>query len=164
MNKVALIYVFAALGVGLALAFPSSAAFAKSPHAPQTDVKIKKLENKKKCELFKTANLGIRFNNVYVKIEDSVNFIDDRIKEIKEIAAGLGIENLEIQNMDYRVRSSNKYYAANLPDKVQRDYLTLDGNISFILNNEDKATSLMKMLVEKGYVVNFAMRANRRCR
>lgn len=115
------------------------------------------------CKMVETSQVGINFNNPLTDFKTARTFIDDKMNEIKVIAADLAIENLEVQSLNYNVYSNSNYSGcgaapANIPQTIQ-----LSGSIAFNITDSSKASALMEKLGEKGYNVNFNLSSYRQC-
>ena len=115
--------------------------------------------NGKECSMVETANVGVNFNNIETELKESRSYIDKKVDDISAIALGLGIEDLEINSLNYNIYSNNSG-GCNASNNGYR----LNGNISFKMSNSEKAAELMEALNEKNYNVNFNMNAYRQCR
>tara|TARA_R110002095_G_scaffold206163_2_gene189983 strand:- start:783 stop:1232 length:450 start_codon:yes stop_codon:yes gene_type:complete len=115
--------------------------------------------NAQTCKMVETATLGINFSNIPVDLKSSKSFIQQKADEILAIAADLGIDDIQVQNMNYSIYSNNNGGCNASTASVYQ----LSGNVSFQIPNAGKAESLMQALGEKSYNVNFNMNAYRQC-
>lgn len=113
-----------------------------------------------KCEMVENVTLGLNFNNVPVKIAEAREYITSKSEEIESIATELGIEDLEIQNMNYNIYANNHGGCHMQVDGME---YRMNGGMSFKMQDAEKASVLMERLGEKGYMVNFNMNAYRQC-
>ncbi|MCB1681588.1 MAG: hypothetical protein H6858_07400 [Rhodospirillales bacterium] len=148
----------------IALSIPLSAQ-AQETKAVKADI-IVAAPVPQNCKLVETVQFGVNFSNVSVDPKTAKSFMDDKISELRALAKDLGIENLEIQNLNYSIYNNNYNYnyancggaPASAPAVMQ-----LNGNVSFIVGDSAKGTALMEKAGEKGYNVNFNMNAYRQC-
>ena len=115
-----------------------------------------------KCSLVETVNFGVNFGNVILDLSSARSYVNDRIAEMQAMAKEVGIDELEINNMNYNLYSdSNNYtHAANTKAEPQ---LRLNGSVSFVITDAEKGTALMEKAISQGFNVNFSMNAYRRC-
>lgn len=147
-------------------AFPLSARAEEAAAVPVRADVVVAAPVPQNCKLIETVQFGVNFNNVNVEPKTAKTFMDDKIADLRNIAKDVGIESLEIQNLNYSVYNNNYNYAytsygstpAALPTVMQ-----LNGNVSFIVQDSAKGTALMEKAGEKGYNVNFNLSAYRQC-
>lgn len=113
-----------------------------------------------RCRLIETANFGINFGNVALDAASAKSYVNDRIAEVQAMAKEVGLDSLEISNMNYNLYSNNNgyAYAGSAPPQLQ-----LNGNVSFLVSDVAKGTLLMEKASQKGFNVTFSLNANRQC-
>lgn len=113
-----------------------------------------------RCRLVETANFGINFGNVSLDAASAKSYVNDRIAEVQAMAKEVGLDSLEISNMNYNLYSNNNgyAYAGSAPPQLQ-----LNGNVAFLVSDVAKGTLLMEKASQKGFNVTFSLNANRQC-
>ncbi len=128
------------------------------------DIAVAPAPTGQNCKMIETVQFGVNFSNVNVDPKAAKTFVDDKIAELRTLAADIGIEKLEVQSLNYSIYNNNYNYggcgAAPAPTPA---LLQLNGNISFIVDDSAKGTALMEKAGEKGYNVNFNLNAYRQC-
>lgn len=115
-----------------------------------------------RCRLIETVNFGINFGNVTLDAASARSYVNDRIAEVQTMAKEIGLDSLEVNNMNYNLYSNtNNYtYAGSAQPQIQ---LQLNGNVTFIMADANKAMELMEKVSQKGFNVTFSLNAHRQC-
>ncbi|GEM_PF-2159588 len=117
------------------------------------------------CEMLESIMLDVTFSNVPIDI----TYVKQEAGKIQLLAKDMGIEDITIQNMSYNTYNNNSSggcgQALSEEHKLNGDTAEykLSGYLSFMIDNAEKAKSLMDKLIEQGYNVNFSMSAYRQC-
>lgn len=113
------------------------------------------------CSLVENANIGINFSNQQISLSDAKDYMSKKREEVEAAAAQMGIEDLDFQNINYSIYNHNNG-VCNIQNSNSNFY-QLNGNMSFQLQDSEKATDLMEKLGDLGYNVNLNMNAYRQC-
>ena len=146
-------------------AIPLSLAFAEMVAAKRAvaDIAIAAPVNasQKNCEMKKTTSVNMSFNlQNQPELLNAETFMDDKMQEIKDIAAELGITEINIQS--YNVNMSVNNYGGCGANGSQKMY-QINGNVNTQITPAEKGPELLKAMVEKGYTGNLYLNANRQC-
>ncbi|MBK9585029.1 MAG: hypothetical protein KA099_04415 [Alphaproteobacteria bacterium] len=145
------------------MAFPFSAHAQEATAVLKTDMVVAAPAGQN-CKLVETVQFGVNFNNINVDPKTAKTYMDEKIAELRALAADLGIEKLEIQNLNYSVYNNNyNYGGCGAAPAPATPVVQLNGNVSFIVEDSAKGTALMEKAGEKGYNVNFNLNAYRQC-
>lgn len=120
-----------------------------------------------KCNIVENASLSLNFGNVLLEVGKAQTYIQENITEIQNMAKEVGLENLEVNNMNYNFYSdSNNYtaYTGHSADNSGRPLqMRLSGNITFAIPDVEKGLALMEKAGLKGFSINYSVNANRQC-
>ncbi|PCJ99718.1 MAG: hypothetical protein COA45_02550 [Zetaproteobacteria bacterium] len=111
------------------------------------------------CTMVENATLSVSFSNVPIELKNTQTYIEGKADEIMLVAKDLNIEKMHVNNINYNVYTTNSGGCnANTPSKY-----SLNGGVSFKIEDTEKAAALMEAIGEKGYQVNFSMNGYRQC-
>jgi uncharacterized protein YggE len=108
------------------------------------------------CDLSETATVTWNVNdsgNDVVALRDGLN---KEIDEISKLSKTAGIEKLEMQSVNYSIRTPNQFginrrYALKNNRAEGTDEYVLSGNVTFKVQPSEKGAEFMALLVKKGY-------------
>ena len=115
------------------------------------------------CPMTEQTQVNINFNSEETDLKQVKSMMDNRLKEVEEIAMAMGIEKVEMQSMNYNLHTNNSggYNCGGVSntDRVYR----LNGSISFNIHPSDKVIDLLAELNAKGYNGGLNVNKYRRC-
>lgn len=112
------------------------------------------------CQMVETAQLSLSFNNISVTLDSAKSYMNDKMGEIQATAGDLGIQKLDIQNVNYSVYNNNGGGGCGVAPATA---YTLSGSVSLNTGSAEQAATLMQKLGEKGYIVNLNVSSYRQC-
>jgi uncharacterized protein YggE len=91
-----------------------------------------------------TAQISVSFNGIEKDVTAAKATLDEKIAEVKALAAEQHFAKFDTQSFNYNINAYNR----NSGGDPQFQYT---GNASFVIQPSDKAVDFMALLVKKGY-------------
>ena len=115
------------------------------------------------CPMTEDTQININFNSEETDLSQVNTIMDNKLKEIEDLAKAAGVEDIEMQSMNYNIYVNNPG-GCNCPtDADKQKIYRLNGNMNFKVQPSEKALELLVQLNNKGYAGGMNVNKYRRC-
>ncbi|MDD9900277.1 MAG: SIMPL domain-containing protein [Alphaproteobacteria bacterium] len=118
----------------------------------------------KNCALEGKASVRVQFKDSSVDIEKVQEYVDTKMKSAQAQAKEAGLTSVEIQSMNYSLRTQNNNYNDCSKENLDKPDFRVNGSVTFEVEPREKAAAFMALLTKQGYEANLNVNAYKRCR
>jgi len=116
------------------------------------------------CPMTENAQVNVNFNSQETDLAQIKTIMNDKLKEIEALAKEAGVEQFDLQSMNYSIYANNPGGCNCSSEGGVHLMYQLSGNMSFNTQPSGKATDLMILLNKKGYTSGLNVNMFRQCR